>query len=187
MVVRPSTRFLCVCGTISSSLKAVQAHTENCKLTKNLANVVKETKAVSKNLDKRKCFLKCKGMDPAKWKNQVDVFNNMMLIEYIQQAGWHLQCHPNSANPIVKSSKKPDGTEKNLDLWSKTQLCSMVMNEGSAWGTKQKTAVDAAVCNVDVLMDVELPGNYQHTSTVTRFRETYRSKDHPPLMVVLLA
>ena len=73
VVVRPSTRFLCVCGTISSSLKAVQAHTENCKLTKNLANVVKDTKAVSKNLDKRKCFLKCKGMDPAKWKQQVDV------------------------------------------------------------------------------------------------------------------
>ena len=108
VVVRPSTRFLCVCGTVSSSLKAVQAHTENCKLTKNLAAVVKETKAVSQGFDKKKCFLKCKGMDPEMWKNQVDVFNNMMMIEYIQQAGWHLQCHPNSTVPIVQIRKMDD-------------------------------------------------------------------------------
>ena len=59
-------------------------------------------------MDKKKCFLKSKGMDPDDWQKQVKVFNEMMTIEYIQQTGWHLQCHPNSTIPILQRRENPE-------------------------------------------------------------------------------
>ena len=92
-------------------------------------------------MDKKKCFLKCKGMDPDKWKKQVEVFNNMMMIEYIQQAGWHLQCHPNTPTPIIQMREVPEhpiGPNINIGLviQDKTLLDDHVRSECMGYQTE---------------------------------------------------